>query len=241
MSRPLTSHSRARLRGQRGFTLVELLVGMAAGLVVASGLFTILDVTLRSTTQTFSRVDATQRARTTLEKIENVMHSACVENHVVPIRSGSTGSSVNFFSQYGNGVTLTPAYHTLSFSSTTGSLVDTIYPAVETATLKAPNWQQGTPATSTTTLLDNVAQSGATPVFQYFSSGPSGQTLVSPPIDETKSESITEVRMTLLVKPGDGANLNENLVPDTVVNSVVFRLSPFPNPGTPTQHYNPCE
>ena len=103
MKRRLSSMT-ARLAGQRGFTLVELLVGMVAAMVVSSGLFTILDVTLHQTTRTQSRVDATQRARNALETIENEMHSACVEHRVIPIRQGSTASSVIFLSQYGNAV-----------------------------------------------------------------------------------------------------------------------------------------
>ena len=43
-----------------------------------SALFAFQDVTLRQTTRVFAKVDATQRARTTMELIETRLHSSCV-------------------------------------------------------------------------------------------------------------------------------------------------------------------
>ena len=40
-----------RLRGERGFSLLELLVAMAAGIVVTGALLAILEVSLRQETQ----------------------------------------------------------------------------------------------------------------------------------------------------------------------------------------------
>jgi len=53
----------ARLRSERGFTLVELLVAMVAGIVVLMAGLTILDVTMDQTTRSFSMVDATNGRR----------------------------------------------------------------------------------------------------------------------------------------------------------------------------------
>ena len=46
-----------QLHRQDGFTLIELLVVIVTATVIAGALFTILDVTLRSTTRTFTRVE----------------------------------------------------------------------------------------------------------------------------------------------------------------------------------------
>lgn len=229
---------------ERGFTLVELLVVMVAGMVVASALFTILDVTLHQTTRTFSRVDATQRARTALETIENEMHSACVENRVTPIIKNSTATSVSFWSQYGSGlsstpgVSLTPIKHTISFDSASGNLTDATYAVTGGEAL---NWVASTTATQSETLLTNVAQSGSTPVFQYSSLDPTAPSPLPPPLSETNSERTTGVQMTLVVKPAGGSGEDTNLVPNTVTNSVLLRLTPVPNPGTPNQDFQPCE
>lgn len=230
-----------RLREQRGFTLSELLVVMASGLIVASALFTIFDVTLRQTTRTFSRIDATQRARTVLERMASEMHSACVEVRTTPIRPGSTASTVSFWSAYGSGVTLTPVQRSITLDSATSKLTESVYPLAAGSGTTPNTWVASTTPSSTETLLTNVAQSGATPVFQYLSAGPTGQTTLVPALDELESEKTTEVRITFVVKPTGGSNQNVNLITNTVTNSVSLRLTPTPNPGAPNQDFNPCE
>ena len=59
--------TRRRLASEAGFTLVELMVTMVAGVVVLLALGTIMDVTLRETTRSFTLVDATERARPIFE------------------------------------------------------------------------------------------------------------------------------------------------------------------------------
>ena len=231
------------LHNQSGFTLVELVVAMAAGMIVATALFTILDVSLRSTTRTFSRIDATSRARNALDRVGNEMHSACVVNSVIPVISGSGDSTLSFWSQYGNGVALTPVKHTLTFAS--NKLTDTTYPVLSG---NPPDWTaSGTPS-STETLLTNVDQSGSTPVFKYYSSSVTGQVLQTPSpstgLSATQVRDTTSVTITLVVRPAGGSNEDASLVPNTVTNSISLRLSPIPNAGAPnqdTKDFQPCE
>jgi type II secretory pathway pseudopilin PulG len=233
-------HTDGVLRDQRGFTLVELLVVMASGIVVASALFTILDVTLRQTTRTFSRVDATQRARNVMETIESQMHSSCVSNKVRPILPGSTGSSVSFWSQYGKGVELTPVKRTITFDSGTGKLTETEYPV---ASGSAPNWVPSLTASSTTTLLTNVAQSGATPVFRYYElKDPPNPSPLTPPLSGTNARKTALVEINLVVKPTGGTHQTVDLAANTVPNSVSLRLTPAANPdSTQPKQFFPCE
>jgi hypothetical protein len=215
---------------------------MAAGIIVASGLFTILEVTLRQTARTQSRIDATQRGRLVLETINNEMHSACVENKVVPIIKASTGDSVSFWSQYGNAVELTPVKRTITFDATAGTLSESTY----TATGEAPHWTASATPATTRTLLTDVARSGSTPVFQYFSADPvyasqgnlGGGT---GNLTENESEATTDVLITLVVKPTEVSGQDNALTPNTVTNTVNLRLTPTPNPGTPNQNFRPCE
>jgi prepilin-type N-terminal cleavage/methylation domain-containing protein len=232
----------SRLHEQNGFTLVELVVAMAAGMIVATSLFTILDVSLRSTTRTFSRIDATQRARSAVDRIGNEMHSACVVNSVIPVISGSGSNSLSFWSQYGNGVALTPVKHTVVFDPTAHTLTDSTYTVTGGS---APDWTTAATPTSSETVLTNVDQSGSTPVFKYFSSSVTGQVLQSPtPLSTTQVRDTTSVTFTLAVRPAGGSNEDASLVPDTVTNSVSLRLSPIPNAGAPnqdTKDFQPCE
>jgi type II secretory pathway pseudopilin PulG len=152
--------------GERGFTLIELLVIMAAGMVVSVVLFAVLDFTTRQTSRVLSRIDATQRARSTLQTIEGQLQAGCVSSYVAPIRPESTGSSLSFVSGFGSDPNPTPVKHTINFtpSGNYGTLTDSIYQPTGTG----PSTGFNSLPSSTTTLLDRVAQSGGTPVFQYF-------------------------------------------------------------------------
>jgi type II secretory pathway pseudopilin PulG len=165
MLSPRLASRRWTLHGEQGFTIVEMVVAMALGLVILIALFTLMDFTTRQASRTFTRIDATQRARTKLAQIENELQSACLTSGVTPIQAGSTSGSLIFLSAYGNAVQPTPIEHDISFSSSTGTLTDSLY-AVTGGT--APDWTFSSTPYTTNTLLTGVAQSGTTPVFQYF-------------------------------------------------------------------------
>lgn len=164
---------RQRLRAQDGFTLVELLVTMVAGMVVLSAVFTVLDVTLHQTTRTFNKVDASQQARVATETIENELHSGCVGPGSPPVQAGSDANDLIFVSQWGSTATNAnvaspvPVEHKLVFSG--GALTDAVYPATDTA---APWTFASSPSSTTVVLSDAAAATDSSgnplPVFQYF-------------------------------------------------------------------------
>jgi prepilin-type N-terminal cleavage/methylation domain-containing protein len=248
---------RRLLRSERGYTLVELLSVIAVGTVVVAALFTIIDVTLHQTSRTFTRVDATQRARTTVESIMNELHSACTASGVAPIQANSTASSLIFSEQYGNAASPTAVKHTITFNASTGTLTD------------------GS-SSSTRTLLTNVSQSGSTPVFQYYAyaqprnsvgqvytdSGgnaymmlldgttavPGSSTIPTPqplttPLSTNDAENAVEVAITLQVGASGGTPENTTLsaAADTVDDSVVMRLTPAANHAGSGQSFGPCQ
>ena len=165
----------ARIRHEAGFTLIELLVTMVAGIVVLSALYTILDVTLRQTTNTFTRLDSTGRGNAILAGIENELHSACVASSETPIQGGANGTQVSdandlvFLSQYGTSASPTPVEHKIAYSATTGQLTDYTYTSNGG---QAPSWTFGSTPASSKTLLTNVTANGSTPIFQYFAYEP---------------------------------------------------------------------
>jgi len=165
----------AGLRNERGFSLVELMVVMAAGTIVMGALFTMLEVTLTQTSRTFTKVSATQSARTAFETIENEMHSACVADGTTPVQGNgtATGNQVSdannlvFVSYYGTVASPTPVEHKITYSN--GTLVDNLYAVTGT---DPSTWTMSSTPSQTITLLPNVAQSGTTAVFQYFAYEP---------------------------------------------------------------------
>jgi len=246
--RSLGTRAGRRLARQHGYTLIEMLVAMSAGTVVMLTLFTIIDVSLHQTTRTFSYVDATGRARTAVETLENELHSACIASGETPIQSGSSGSSLEFVSQYGNAANVTPIERLITFSA--GTLTETDY-SVSGGT--APNWTfNTTPMSPPRTLLDNVSlQSGTSGVFRYFayqepldSSGnpytdPNGNPYMmlidgtsavpgtstipaaqplAVPLSVANAQLATEITIGMAVGPGGGTGENTASPGDTTIN-----------------------
>jgi prepilin-type N-terminal cleavage/methylation domain-containing protein len=164
---------RLNLRSERGFTLVELLAAMAAGVVVLMAALTVLDVSIHQTTRTFSLVDATSRAEPAFEAIENELHSACFADEETPIQAGSSGTALIFVTSVGNAATPVATWHEIDFN-TNGNLVDNSYSATESSVSGSPAWTRGTLQNSRI-VLTNTGQTYNTatpptkiPVFQYF-------------------------------------------------------------------------
>ncbi len=162
-----------RLGSERGFTLVELLAAMSAGIVVLMAALTVLDVSLKQTTRTFTQVDATSRAEPAFEALENELHSACFADEETPIQAGSSGTSLIFVSSVGNAVTPVATWHEIDYAG--GSLVDNAYSATESSVSGVPVWTRGSLQNSRTVLTNSAQQLTGpptapvkTPVFQYF-------------------------------------------------------------------------
>ncbi len=173
LSAPECSPVRSSPR-EAGFTLVELLVAMAAGLLVMIAATTILFVTMDQTQRTFTRIDATRQARTAFGYIENELHSACV-NGSPPIEGvaadGTVESDANdldFLSYTGNAANPTPVWHQLSYSATLGTLTDTSYSATYTPSVTGNDWTRGSSIATTPCSPTCPRSRAAAPVFQYF-------------------------------------------------------------------------
>jgi prepilin-type N-terminal cleavage/methylation domain-containing protein len=166
----ILSRLRSRLRAQRGFTVVELVVAIAIGSVVMLVTMMLLDTSLKQSTKVAGRVDSTQRGRTAMERITRELRS-----QVCFIPPGGTVSqsvtaagdySITFFafngSSTGTSGVLRPDRRTLTWNTNTNAIEETIETPV------------GTPVTSfatgvTRTILTNVTPpAGANvPVFSY--------------------------------------------------------------------------
>jgi type II secretory pathway pseudopilin PulG len=92
---------RARLRSERGFTVIEMVVAASIGVLVLLVLLNLLDATQKATSRVTTRVDGTQRGRVAMEQITQRLRSQVCLGTTVPVIDGQT-SSVTFYGNLGN-------------------------------------------------------------------------------------------------------------------------------------------
>lgn len=262
---------RRTLASEAGFTLVELLVAMVAGVVVLLALGTIMDVALRETTRSFTLVDATERARPIFEQIENELHSACFADEETPIQAGSSPNALIFMTSSGNAAIPTAMWHEIDYSAPpVATLTDNTYQTNYAEVNGEPTWTRGT-LVSSRIMLNNVGQNGTTPVFQYFayqtapgtdaagnqyeilpdgtSPIPGTSTTVYNPLapgaalTSAQATTAAEVMINLTVGPAGGYNENTNLANDgqTVSDAITFRFTPAANHVGDGATFSPCD
>ncbi len=237
-----------RVRGDEGgFTLVELLVVIAAGGVIMAAIFTMLQVTVRETERTTSMVSATQDGRIATAKIENELHSACFGSSVTPVQTGSDGNDLIFMTLAGSssssnpadGATPTPVEHKVSYSG--GQLTDSTYAAVSSS---GSTWTFSSSPSSTAILMSGISASGSTPIFQYFDysepmNGSAPYTDSAGNTYEMIQDGINYLPGSTTVKPAaqpldSGSSLTANDAAATVEVLVTFSVAPAKSSVTET-------
>lgn len=199
------------------------------------GLTTMVMLSMQSTTRVSQRVDSTQRARLTLTRLVDQLHSSCVMPKVAPIQQASTGTVLRFVHAPGSAVSPVP---TLSVISLNGEeLTQTDYAWKEG---NPPFWTFNTTPTSTTTLMTKVKPIPGRAVFSYYgySLGSLSETAFAAPLSETDALHTIQVVVALMTAPAKGTSTNE-ADPTRIQDGVSFRLSsPSYNPNAPSL---PCQ
>jgi prepilin-type N-terminal cleavage/methylation domain-containing protein len=219
---------------QRGFTLIELLVSMGAALAVMTGVVTMTSVVLHNQDRVIRRVDANQRARPAMTRIVQGLHSACVTSHIAPIQTGSTGTSISFFSKSGSLVGPTPDLHTLSLSG--GALTESVYRANGTT---PPDYGGFSTLIGQNKLLTNVVAPGGV-IFRYydFVNGALNTTPLATPLTSTNAARVSYVTVTFTSLPTRGTSRVDPNSPLLLTDAVDLRLE---NAGQyPNQDNLPC-
>ncbi|HVW16909.1 MAG TPA: hypothetical protein VHB30_01560, partial [Solirubrobacteraceae bacterium] len=174
-----------RLADARGFTVVELVVAIAAGLVVLLGAFTIIDHTFAETQTVTRRDDAAARGRQALDLIVRQLRAqVCLQTNppTTPIVSGD-GKSIVFYAYLGDPTTATtttqydsgsgqpyPVKHTLAYTSVggnPGSITETDAPVTSFSPVTVG-------AATTRTLVTDVVPPSGGAIFTYYGPSSSG-------------------------------------------------------------------
>jgi Tfp pilus assembly protein PilW len=224
------------IRDESGMTLVELLVATAAGVVVMFGVTLAVIVTLRETDRVATHIDANQRARLTMTRIIDQLHSACLAPQISPVQENSSGTLLSFWHQTGSAVAPTPVLSKISLTGTTLSQSD--YASTGGA---APTWTFATSPSSTTTLMTGVsAISESIPVFRYFaySNGKVSSTPLATPLSKEAAGEAVQVNVAFKASPLSTPIADTN-AQTGIQNAALLRLTP---PGYSSSSSNrPCQ
>jgi hypothetical protein len=219
----------SRLKSEEsGMTIIELVIGMAMGMVVLGGLSMMFIVVIHGTARVDARVEATDTARVAVARITEELHSACVSPQIAPVQTGSSGTTLIFWhagEEQSEAVQPIPVKTKIAYSN--GKLTQTDYAKTGGS---SPNWtfEPETAGKGTTRiLLTNVAPGLANGnVFAYgkYENG-EPKALKSTGLEEL------EAKFTVLVTVGLKASPISKAVADagstaTVQDSATLRLTP---------------
>jgi hypothetical protein len=217
--------------------MIELLVGMAMGMIVLVGLTMVIIVTLHGNARVDARVEATQNARLTVTKIMEELHSACVSPKIAPIKAGSSGAKLVFWHAapgQAKAVEPIPAESEITYAE------DALWETAKVATGgTSPEWifpEQG----ETRKLIGNVAPPAGGEIFTYYryEGGKLAEAPIKSPLGAIEAGEAVLVKVALAAEPASNPVHDESAAA-TVSDSASLRLTPPSfnevNPAFPCQ------
>ena len=229
---------RIRAASERGFTMIELLVALAAGGIIATAsLYTVI-VSIHFSSNYQDRIDANQQGRTAMTSVVQTLQSACVAPQVAPVVAGSTATKLVVYSNQSDAATIEPNLVTIQLANgaftmgtqawSSGAYPNYVFSAQSTNFMLLPH-------AALATLNGTASQ----PVFQYYGYSAGGVLSSTPyavPLSVTNASTTAEVVVAFEALPADalsnlgrGADFND---------SVVLRLTPAS--GDATASNAPC-
>jgi hypothetical protein len=184
---------RARLGGEGGFSLVELLVTASVGMVIVLATGNLLDASGRASAEVQDRVDGLQRGRTAIEAITQRLRSQVCLSASLPAVASGNANEMWFYTDLGDHSTVAfaPEARKLRWvpgaAGQNGSIVEDVWDTVVMSPVAAPTPAATRDATfgrtpdRTRTIIDNVDLAEDTddrdadgnrtevrPLFDYF-------------------------------------------------------------------------
>ncbi len=224
MSRFRPADLAARLRGEEGFSLIELLVSMIVGIVVIFGIIQVLDTSFALSRRTQQRIDATQRGRLALDLITRDLRAqTCLSSTEPAMVSASDTDIVYYINLAGAGVT--PEKHEIVLAG--GDLTLKRWVGTPAAAGSVPSVTFPVAPTSTKTLLENVQQVAGVPMLRYYAwtagATPTPSTLLATPLSATNLPLQVKIAISFTVLPDRAFNTSKPTA--TFEDSVFMRLA----------------
>jgi hypothetical protein len=215
------------VRDERGYTLIELMIGAMVSLVVLGAILAMVQVATGNQNRVAQHVYANQRGRPAMDRIVDRLHAACVSPGLAPVRAGSSNSSMIVYSKSGSAVNPTPNKYVIELAG--GKLTETV--ALGGGT-EPSNWTFGS-ASSPVQLVDGVgaAQIGeppaSVPLFRYYAyeGGHVATMPLETPLNEERAAKTVQVNIAFTVAPSAAASA----VPGasvTLSDSATLRIEP---------------
>jgi Tfp pilus assembly protein PilW len=217
---------RPSLSDESGTTIIELLVGMAMGMIVLVGLTIVIITTMHGTARVDARVEATQNARLTVTKIIEDLHSACIAPQIAPVKEGSSETKLIFWhAASGEGHATTPAPVKSEISWGGGTLRQT--DKAKTGMVNGEYVFE--PVGTTQTLISNVSRPPGGAIFSYYNyaNGTLSNTALpaNPSLSKTNAEQTILVKVALVAEPASNP-VQDRSADATVSDSATLRLTP---------------
>jgi type II secretory pathway component PulJ len=233
---------------ESGFTLVEVVVAVFAGIIIVAAAFSIVDVSLHQSSRIADRASADQRARLAMENIVLDLHTSCVAPKVTPVEPKSEANKLLIISQTGAESSFAKVeLHEIALVEEKEKgkykLIEATYPS--TKAKPAPEWEFSKVATETQTLVTKASQSfrenakkekEAIPFFQYFKYEGSklSETPLKTPLGENEANETAAITVSFTTAPETGNEAGHRTV--DLADTVVLRFSP----ASPSGNNLPC-
>lgn len=182
-------------REEQGFTLVEMLVTLAVGMVVMMAILGLLDMSLRSSATSLGRSQAVREGRGAIDRVgQEIRLASCPDTG--PAVLAASGTSISYYvrrplADYRQ--PLAVERHTLTYDAARGTITLTVTPGTGVPAVWA-----ATPS-RTTVLGSGLSQTGATAIFQYLGyTAPNSPTtaVIAAPVTGAALSTIAQVRVT---------------------------------------------
>jgi type II secretory pathway pseudopilin PulG len=225
-----------RLRDeQSGFTLVELVVSSAIGMVVLLALFGLVDVTQTGSSRVTQRVDASQRGRTAMEQMTQALRSVVCAKAPADASPGviavGEDQQVQVYTAI-QGVTpgqaapnaLEPELREYRFDPAGDRLVETAWKGAGTL----PNLTFPDEPRRRSVLTHVAAPSGGA-VFSYFAFGDDGRidpTPLATPLSDADRPRVARIGVRFVSRPSDGSAERAVQAPFDDVVSIRLPIDP---------------
>jgi prepilin-type N-terminal cleavage/methylation domain-containing protein len=224
------------LRQSDGFTLMELVVAMAIGMVVLLAAFTVTDRAFFTNKTIVDRQDSLQRGRAMLEQMTRELRSmVCISTTNAVTAADDNG--ISFYTYLGdptNASTQNPDWHTLAFAN--GTITEQDYRVTSTNPSIVV-----TSAPYRTAKLTNVSQAidrttgQPIPIFRYYKYDPTqkgtGALLqLGTPVSSTDQGLLANIKLSFVVTPTGRTSATPQST--TYADDVLWRSPDPDNPAT---------